>query len=111
MRAGDTCTCGAPALPGAGWSALKSRGRRARRIGDTSASEAALHEAEEGFRALNHPAGLFLVAWGRAEWLLSQDEVTRAAASLDELAAHPILAGRPALQVAMLISQIAARAA
>jgi tetratricopeptide (TPR) repeat protein len=87
------------------------RGIVARHAGDIASSAAALQEAEAGFRALDHLPGQFIVAWARAELLLHQGEAARAADSLDELAAHPILVSRAALQAALRASQICARAA
>lgn len=86
------------------------RGIVSRYAGKIEASAAALDEAEKEFRALNHEAGLLLVALGRAELMLKQEETSRAVESLSTLSAHALFAEYPALPVALVASHLQARA-
>jgi WD40 repeat protein len=83
----------------------------ARAGGRFDASARGLEEAESGFRALGHEAGLFLVSFGRAEQQLAEGRAVEAAAALDLLAGHALVRARPLLRVGLLESRLCARAA
>lgn len=83
----------------------------ARAAGKLEASAASLEEALQGFSALDHEAGLFVVAWERAELKLKQGEAAEAAASLHALACHRVPRNKPGLQTALLVARLCASSA
>jgi hypothetical protein len=87
------------------------RGIVAGRPGNPAAGAAELDTAEHEFRTMGHEAGLFLVAWARAELGLEGGDAAGAAADLDDLASHRLVTARAGLRVALLASRLSARAA
>ncbi len=78
---------------------------------DPAAGAAAFDEAEEAFRALGRPEGLFLTAWLRAEARLRAGDAVGADAALAELEQNPVAASRPVLQLGLLADRLSAAAA
>lgn len=79
--------------------------------GELDAAGAALDAAERDFRTSAHDAGLYFVAAARADLRLRRGDAPGASVDLDALAALPIVADRPAIRTALLVSRLVARAA